>query len=205
MPAQVQVKYPAAKLKRLERLFRDVPQILPRVLPRAINRAMTSTRALAAREIKRETPKLKVGDIKRRLFQRKATRAHWRATLSMGDRDISMARFAYKQNKTGVPFKIQDGRLVIKRAFRIGDSGPVFVRNPQGQNVAFFDWRGGQVDDVDTLEPRLPMTKLYGPSISELYSEAAATVSRVTRRAGKTLEKNIDHEVNYALIRRMPK
>jgi len=46
---------------------------------------------------------------------------------------------------------------------------------------------------------------LLGPSLSELYSDSADTVARITREAGATLNKNIDQQVNYALIRRMPK
>lgn len=205
MTAQVQIKYPDAKLRRVEKLLRDFPRDLPRIMPRAINRTLRTTRAQGAREIKGDTPKLKVGDIKRRMFEDKAGRSHWAARLTMGDRPISLSRFAYKQTRAGVPFQIQAGRLVIRRAFRMPETGAVMIRNPQGQDTAWFDWRGGQVDDTDQLEPRLPITKLLGPSLSDLYTDAPATVSKVTRQAGATLTKNIDHEVDYALIRRLPR
>jgi hypothetical protein len=51
----------------------------------------------------------------------------------------------------------------------------------------------------------LPIHKLLGPSLSELYSGAPGVVYHTTREAGATLTKNIDREVNYAMIRRMPK
>jgi len=205
MPAQITVKYPDAKLKKLERMFREFPKDLERVMPRAINRTMRTSRAQAARLIKADTPKLRVGDIKRKLFENKATRAHWRSKLSLSARPISLRHFALSQTKVGVPIKIQSGRQIVKRAFRMGPANSVFVRNPVGESLAWFDWRAGSVDDVEALEPRLPITKLLGPSMTDLYGEAPGVVSRVTGDAGKTLNKNIDDAVDYAMIRRMPK
>ena len=103
MPAQVQIKYPDAKLKRIEKLLRELPNELPRIMPRAVNRTMRTTRALASRMIKSDAPKLKVGDIKNRLFEDKATRAQWDARLTFGDMGFPLSRFAYKQTRAGVP------------------------------------------------------------------------------------------------------
>jgi hypothetical protein len=205
MPAQIKVQYPDAKLKRLERLFREFPQDLQRVMPRAINRTMRTTRALAARQIKSETPKLRVGDIKKRMYEDKATRAAWRAKLSLNPYALSLSQFAYKPTKAGVPFAIQDGRVIAKRAFRVRGSGAVLVRESEEFGWDGFDYKDGDFEGIENLVGRLPIHKLLGPSLSELYSDSAGTVARVTREAGKTLNKNIDQQVNYALIRRMPK
>ena len=205
MPAQIKVQYPAAKLKKLEQLFRDFPQDLPRIMPRAINRTVRTTRALVARQIKGETPKLKVGDIKKRMHEDKASRARWRARLSLSPWAISLSRFAYKQTKAGVPFAIQDGRVIAKRAFRIRGAGAVLVRESEDFGWDGFDYKDGDFEGIENLVGRLPIHKLLGPSLSELYSDSADTVARITREAGATLNKNIDQQVNYALIRRMPK
>ena len=205
MPAQVVIKFPDAKLKRIERLFKDFPKDLPRIMPRAINRTMRTTRALAARMIKGETPKLRVGDIKKRMYEDKATRSRWRAKLSINPYAMSLSRFAYKPTKAGVPFSIQDGRIIAKRAFRMGANGAIMVRESAEFGWGGFDYKDGHDDGIENLVGRLPIHKLTGPSLSDLYSEAPATVSRVGREAAKSLDKNIDREVNYALIRRMPR
>lgn len=205
MPASVLIQYDSAKMDRIRRLLADFPQEVTRFMPRAINRTMTSTRAKASREIKKESPKLKIGDIKNRMREQKASREHWGATLSLSARAISLSRFAYKQNRSGVPVSIQAGRLVVKRAFKMADGGSIFIRNPKGQRQAKFNWKTGGIDSDGILEPRLPISKLFGPSLSALFLDAPQTVSKVTVDAGQILSKNIDREVNYALIRRMPK
>ena len=212
MPAQIVVKYPDAKLKRIDTLLREFPKDVERFVPRAINRSIRTTRAVGARVIKRNVPKLKIGLIKKRMYEDKATRAAWRGKLSLSDSPISLRHFAYKQTKAGVPINIMGGRKIVKRAFKMsggagggGDSPSVFVRNPLGEDMAFFDWAGGEVDNVEELEARLPITKLLGPSITDLYGEAPGVVARVTREASTTMNKNIDAAVDFALSRRMPK
>jgi hypothetical protein len=205
MPAQITVQFPDAKLKRIERLFKDFPKELPRIMPRAINRTMITTRALAARMVKAETPKLKVGDIKKRMYQDKATRSRWRGKISMNPYALSLSRFAYKPTKAGVPFSIQDGRVIAKRAFRMGPNGAIMVRESAEFGWGGFDYKDGHDDGIENLVGRLPIHKLLGPSLSELYSDSAGTVARVTREAGATLNANIHREVNYRLTRRMPK
>ena len=205
MPVQVQIKYSDDKLKRVQNVLRDFPQDMARVMPRAINRSMRTTRAKAARLIKADTPKLKVGDVKKRIHEDKATRAIWRGKLSMSPWAISMSRFAYKPTKAGVPYQIQNGRTIAKRAFRIRGTGALLVRESAEYDWDGFDYIDGDFEGSDNLVGRLPIHKLTGPSLSDLYSEAPATVSRVGREAAKSLDKNMDREVNYALIRRMPR
>jgi hypothetical protein len=205
MVAQITVKYPDAKLKKLEHMFRDFPRDMLRIMPRAINRSMRTTRALAARQIKATVPKLRIGDIKKRIYEDKATRSAWRGKLSLNPYGLSLSKFAYKPTKAGVPFAIQGGRVIAKRAFRIRGTGAVLVRESAEFGWGGFDYIDGADDGIENLVPRLPIHKLLGPSLSEIYSDAPGVVSRVTREAGTTLTKNIDREVNYAMIRRMPK
>lgn len=204
MPSVINLQYPKAKLKTIERVFRDTPRTLTKIFPRAINVTMRTSTAQAARLIKADVDKLRIGDIKKRMRQQKAKRYKWAGFVHLSGAAISMSRFAFKQNKSGVPFRIKAGRKIITRAFRL-PSGAVMIRKPTGESGAFLDWRTGQVDGSGSLVKRTPIDKLIGPSLSDLYLDAPGTVNRVTAQASDTLATNVDREVNHQIIRRLPR
>jgi hypothetical protein len=209
----IHVNIDAKQLARLERDLAHVKNAAPRVLYRSINRTLTTVRANVAREIKAEIPKLKIGEIKSKLHTRKASLRKTEGRLSMSGRRYTLARFAYKQTRRGVPFMVykSEGRLLAPRAFIIEGSSrfkPPFIRATDAghKGLRRIDIRTGRLEgEGGDLVPRGPLDIIIGPELADVFKDKPGMVARIEQHIDATFTKNLnayaEHELDKALAR----
>lgn len=184
MAALVEIKFDEAKLRKVQRMLRDIPRALPRVMSRAINKTATSAKTDVARRIAGEV-NIKVSTIKKNITLKRATYRVWQAVLGIWTKRIPLINFSARQTAKGVSYKISktEGRKTIKSAFIISMSS--------GHKGVFR--RAGP--------RRLPIIELKGPSVGEVFRGSAGLAKAATWKAQQRLGRNIDDQVKLALGR----
>ena len=185
---QIEIKLDEKRLREVQLMLRDIPRGMQTVMSRAINKTATSVRAEVVREISKKV-NLKQKDIRDDITISKATWTKWAASVNLSRRRHGLIRFGARQTSKGVSYKIEkaDGRKTIKHAFI---AAPNF-----GENV----WVRESVSGSDKLVPRLPIRRLQGPSIGEVFKRAVWLVQQTYAKAQTTLEKNINVQIELML------
>lgn len=196
MAESLEVRYDKAKLERLRRILKDIPDALPGLMSRAVNRTARTAKTDMARRIAAESRIKNVSALKKGIFLRKATRKNWVAILSITRKRIPLIRFkGTRKTKKGVKAPpgvrpIYLGRKKIKPAGGLIRSA--FKQTmPSGHLGIFRRWR--------PRTKRLPIAELYGPAPGEVFKGARKIAREVIRSTEKTLEGNIDSQVQYVL------
>lgn len=184
----VEVRYDEAKLQRIRRMLRNVPNALPKVMSRAINKTATSARAEITRRIAARA-KIKAKAIRQAIVIHKASYKRWQATLNVTHKRIPLIHFGARQLKKGVTYRIEKTgpRKRIKSAF-------VQTMPVSGHKGVFRRYRA--------TTRRLPIIELYGPSVAGVFEGAAGIARGVQQSALQKLEANIDAQVRYLLSKR---
>jgi len=198
----VKVTYDKAKLARLRKQFTGFPGAMGRVMPRAINKTAASARTKIVQQLSKKIG-FKQKAIRAGLFLKKANRAKWRAIIDFATKGVDVSKLAARQTKKGVTYsgpadiraqfggtpQITGGagtRKLIPRAFTVETSG--------GKKIVFRRKTKG-----DGLVARLPLTKLFTKSLSDIFKGAPALSRNIQKEAGRDLEKNIDTQVGLYL------
>ncbi len=186
----VEIKYDEAKLARVRKMLRDIPQGMPRVMSKAINRTATSARAEISRRISGRV-KINISAVKKGIALHRASYSRWQAVLDLVTRRIPLIKFGAKQLKTGVSYQISklEGRK------RVTEPPYPFIQTmPSGHRGVFRRHR--------PTTKRLPIIQLLGPSIGAVFEGAGKIAADVQQETSKKLEKNIDDQVKFILARR---
>jgi len=181
----VEVKFDEAKLARIRKMLRAVPQGMPRVMSRGINRTATGARTEIARRIA-AIVKIKQTAIKKGIKLTKATYRRWLANLNIYGKRIPLIEFGARQLKAGVSYSIEKGgaRKRIPSAF-------IQIMPVSGHRGVFKRYR--------PTTKRLPIVQLFGPSVGTVFEGAGRIAAEIERETGKKLEKNIDDQIKLIL------
>lgn len=191
MMADVEIKYDEAKLRKIQKMLRDIPNAMPKVMSRAINRTSKSALAEIARKIAAEV-KITQAAIKKGIKITKATYTRWQAWLDLHTKRIPLIRFRAKPLKKGVSYQISKtgGRKKITEPAR-----------PFIQTMPISGHKGVFRRHTEKTK-RLPIVQLFGPSLGGVFEGAAGIAAEVQESTTKKLEKNIDAQVAYILSKR---
>jgi len=184
----VEIEYDEARLARVRKMLRDIPQGMPRVMSRAINRTTTSARTEIARRISGQV-KIKISDVRKGITIHKATYSRWQATLNLFTRRIPLIKFGARQLKKGVSYQISK----IEGRKRITEAPRPFIQTMPSSHVGVFRRTGPQ---------RLPIVQLMGTSIGSVFEHGGTVAPDVQKETSKKLEKNIDDQVKLILARK---
>ncbi|MCC7200903.1 MAG: phage tail protein [Gammaproteobacteria bacterium] len=174
-PVNLRITFDEAECRRgLQRLHRKVADV---ALVRALNKTATSVRAEAVRIIRRGR-QVKAKTVREAIAVRRANKALMVAEVIVSGRPIPLRDYAARQIGRGVSVNVTGKRKVVAGAFQVQKIGNnVFIR--QGKK-------------------RLPIKKLYGPSLPSVFN-ADAIQKAVERMALDTLRKRFNEEVRYEL------
>lgn len=146
---------------------------LPQATARALNKTVMEVRTEARREI-RKTRKLPVRVINASLKVRKAHKSRLVATITASGEPIPLRDYGATQRRKGVTVNVSGRRKIVKDAFIVDKIGRhVFKR---------------------VGHARLPIKKLYGPSLPTAFVTRAVTAA-MTKKAAKAWPKNMSHQL----------
>lgn len=141
---------------------------------RAVNRAARTARTHYSRGV-RERLAMKASDVKDDIELRRATDTNPEATLVVSRQPVPLRDYGAKQRQSGVSVRVtkQTGRTILDGSFTVGSiGGHVFMRD----------------DDVG----RLPIGKLWGPSVGSQHEHG---VARARPEAERVLQQRLEHEI----------
>lgn len=179
----------AADLKRQKRDLR-------RGGARAINRTAVTSRKRASQVI-RKTLNVKAAKIKNRLKIRKASANNLAGAVQSHYKPLRVSDFnGMRQTRKGVTVTMRKdkGRKLFGGAFIVtlknGYRG-AYIRAGIGAN----GWTKGR---PHTSSPNLPIYELLGPNDQTIFGE---NLDSLVRLSDADLQKNLQHEIEYALRR----
>lgn len=184
---KLQIKLDEKRLKEIQLMLRDIPKAMPKIMTRAINKTATSVRAEVVREIGKKIA-LKLKDIREDITIYKANWSRWEASVNIRRKRHGLIRFGARQTKKGVSYRIEKsgGRKSIQHAF--------IAESNSAENVWIREEGAG-----GKLVPRLPIQRLQGPSIGEVFKRAIWLVQQTYAKAQTTLDKNINTQIDLML------
>jgi hypothetical protein len=161
----------------------DVRQkLIPAAASRAINKTLTNVRTEANKQI-REERALSASTVRNALAIKRATKLLLIGELIASGRPIPLREYQARQTKAGVTVKVSPGgRKLVSHA---GNKG--FIVSKIGGHV--FAREG---------KSRLPIKKLYGPSIPSTFIKAKV-LAALDRVASSSWQKRIAEELRYEL------
>jgi len=192
MPQGVEIVFDEARLKEIERLLAGVPRALPKVVTRALNKTATRARA----ELVRRTAR-------RMAITQKTVRAHlklwrasyrkWVATLRIGAGWIPLSAWRPRWKRT---WEGARSRLPAAFSARVMLGGQKTEIPMDGTFMARH-----QVFVRAPGAKRLPIIRVYGPSVVDAYESAPAEAAALLKEANRRLEMEIDRQVAVLLER----
>ena len=184
------------QLRELQRTLGGFSRRMPLIVSRSLNRTIKKAKVDTSRAIRSEV-RLKVGDIKKGIRIKQATRSRWIAIMSLTKRRFPLIKFAARQLKKGVSYAIKrsGGRRRIRMGFRKTMPG-------RGHRGIFRRKR--------KTTPRLPIVELFGPSIASVFQGGVLNRiigrSRVSRKIKKLIQINLakylTQQIDYSLKKR---
>ena len=172
-------------LREVEAMASDVQRKrIPIAASRAINKTLGNVKTEASKRIKEERA-LSSKVIKDALNVYKATRSRLYGAVVASGRPIPLRDYQARQTRKGVTVKVSPGgrKLVV-----------------QSGNKAFQVERYGQHVYVRTGNRRLPIKKLYGPSIPATFLNKHV-IDALDAVAGDNWPKRFAEELRYELAR----
>jgi hypothetical protein len=176
----VRVKLDVADLKRQ---FAGLEKATTAAMVRSLNKTAVSVRAEAVKLI-RGRRALKAKTIREAIAIRKATKALLIAEVIVSGRPIPLREYAARQTKRGVTVNVVGRRQLVKP-----DGIPTFQIARFGNHVY-----------VREGKKRLPIRKLYGPSLPSALGQQAIEAALV-RIATTTFRKRFREEMAFELRR----
>jgi len=170
-----------------------------KAVARALNRTATTVRAEAARLIAGELRPVNVGEIKKGITIRRATRNFLTATVrANGRRKIPITALKARQTKKGVTVRVGGKTYSIDHAFitKKGNRDKARLRAPsfKGQLVTATDYRAKRTGKKG---PDYPVAELFVPGVPTVFVEA-----RILRALGAVARQRfavaLAQEVKFA-------
>ena len=203
----IEIKFDEAKLRHIEAILRGIPNALPKIISRGINRTASPAKTDISREIRQEI-NITAGDIKEKIKLEKATYQKWSAEIYLSHSMIPILDFGAKQTSKGVSFKVykSGGRKFINRAFiatmQSGHKG-VFRRGIGLSGIIRAERRHTRPagKKYAITQHNIFIGEQFGPSLYQVFKteKALPLIQRITEKAYRRLEHNIDAQVEYIL------
>jgi hypothetical protein len=195
-----EIRFDEAKIKQVERQLRGIPRALPKVMTRGLNRTATEARTKTSRLIAAESG-MRVGDVRKNITLIKANYAHWRSAVRISRKRVSLRYLNPRQTSRGLSVKAGRKRITLRRAFSALKGW--FIRQPEGGGYAgVIGARTAWYWEEGALVGRLPISRIRGPVLSQIFEGAQAEANRIHRESMARLEKNIHDQVRLILQRR---
>lgn len=198
----LEIRFDNEKLKKYQRELKGIPRALPKVMSRGLNRTATSARTAMSRSLASRTG-LKIKDVRGRLALQKASYSNWRSAVRISGKRLSLSYQQPRQTSRGLSVKHQRKRVTIRTAFPALRGW--FIRLPKAgsykQTIGVKDALG---IDPAKKTGRLPIARIKGPILSQVYTGARGEVKRIQAEFSVKLAKNIHDQVNLILKRRLP-
>lgn len=153
---------------------------VPTAAARAINKTLTNVRTEASKQIRKERA-LSASTVKDALTIRRATKLLLFGEVIASGRPIPLKEYQARETRAGVTVKVTPGkRKLVKHA---GNKG--FIVHKIGDHVF-----------ARTGKERLPIKKLYGPSIPATFIKQRV-LDVLDRVAGESWQKRFAEELRY--------
>lgn len=167
-------------VRDVQRRLGTVQRKAPNAIASALNRSLTKLTTSISKEI-REGYHIKAADIKKTITKRNANANDLKGAIKSRGRVIGLDHF--KKSKTKKVLKVavkKNGLKPIKNAF-IGDANgsKIFVR---------------------TTKKRLPIKRLYGPSVPQMF-KSREVKEKLAYEADLYFKNRLDHEINRLVER----
>ncbi len=178
--------------KQLQRVAVELAEVSKKDVPKAVVAAINRTIQTVGTDMKREAVagyEIKSGDVQKTLKLKRASASNMQAVASSVGKPLGLFHFKVRPRKQPknpkkyikVKIKKSDGFKEIKKSPR------AFIANKNAANV--FKRVG---------KNRLPIERLTTLSIPQMISRPAA-IENIQRHAQETLQKRVDHEIEYRL------
>jgi hypothetical protein len=172
-------------LEEVKRSLNDLQQRkVPNAAARALNKTIGNVRTQASKSI-REERALSAKVVRDALTVQKATKAKLVASLTASGRPIPLREYQARAGKRGVTVKVSPGgRKLVEHA----------------GNKAFALAKFGGHIYARTGKERLPIKKLYGPSIPATFLKEKV-MSAMDKVGGENWPKRFAEELRFELSR----
>lgn len=169
----------------LERALQQLGNRAPSAVARALNRSAVSTRVVMARAIAQDT-KLKVGTVREQVAiqEAKPAAAQLVARISVSGKRIPLIDF---QARGPYPSRGRGRGVTARLPTGKGRYPNAFIAQMKSGHKGVFQ---------RARKSRLPIYELFGPSLPKVFIKYVALG---LARGEESLQKNLAHEVRYAL------
>jgi hypothetical protein len=210
---RIDVQVDQAKLAEVEKTLTYINGGLRMAVVSAINRSLRSARSHVAGQIRGEI-RLGKRQIARRILVRKASGGNWWGVMGLGDMPFSLARdfkavdlrTRKRGLRSGVRVGVRPGASdVLPRAFMAKTWGAenVVMRKYRSGERPEYDWMTGQLTGSGQLVGRMPIVKMRGPILRDIWTRSPQLVHEAAAWAGQVLGRELDGQV-ARLIKQNP-
>lgn len=180
----INIDFDQSTMKEIQRKMGSFTRRAPSAISNAINRTVTNVNSNIKKEVRKEY-NIKASDLQATLRKSKATRISLQGEVSSSGKLIGLEKFKVSPKKVSprrkTPIKVgvkKDGMKQVLRAF-VADVNGLKVMERKGK-------------------PRLPIKKLFGPSIPQMINNDG--VREFILNEGQQMYLNrFDHEINRIL------
>lgn len=188
-------------LAKVNRLLGDMKNAVPKVLVRSLNKTLTGVKTDASTAI-RAVINAKKATVDASFRTVNATAAILTAHFESKGKPLPLIEFSARQTQQGVSVQVLKNtpRTVVAGAFiqtiqRSGHKG-VFWRVWHGAKQPKRKLAYGKLP----AKFRLPIKERFGPRVPDILSNEPV-MQTVLTKANERLHTNIEHELNYELMR----
>ena len=211
---RIDIQVDQAKLAQVRQQLAYIRGGLGRAIVSALNRSLLSSRSHVAGEIHQEI-RLGKRQISHRILTRKASGGNWWAVMGLGDAPFALTESAFKavdlhkrkrSPQAGVRVSVRPGSSdVLPRAFMARGWGTqsVLMRKYQSGDRPEFDWRTGAVTRSGPLVGRMPIVRVRGPILRDIWTRSPMLVREAAAYAAARLNHELDGQV-ARLIKQNP-
>lgn len=170
-------------IRTVEKRLGEMSNKAPNAISNALNRAMTNVASSIKKEVRKEYI-IKAKDVETTLIRRKATRKTLSAAVYSRGSPIPLDRFKVSP-RTVQPKRKKPIKIAVKKD-GLKESLGSFVADIHGIKV--FRRR---------TKKRLPIDRLFGPSIPQMINNKVA--EKINEDGRTTFQRRLDHEINRIL------
>lgn len=180
------IELTASQIDKAQRVLSHIPNGAPKAMSRAINRAADSARTEAARKV-RETYYIGYSEITSTIKIYRASSENLGARVESRGHVLPLTKFKVTPNR---PMPKRTSPIIVR--VKRGEGGPIrtaFVARMHSGHLAVMSRAGKR---------RLPIQEHFGPPIPQMLGNPSVT-QWVEQKAGETLEKRLEHEIDRML------
>ena len=179
-----------ADLKELEAMFRQFPQQVKAAAVAALNKTASQTKTKMYKRIKeRRMLTMSAAEIKQRLHIAPASQYRLTSSITISGKPIPLNQFRTKQTRNGVSANV----------IGAGYKGPVMKYGNKGFTNPKLG--AGQAIFVRTTNKRLPIEKMFGPSLPSAITAGGWDLSVLQVDMTQTWQRNIINQLQWRLAK----